>query len=156
MGQNFGAQAVGTYTGYFNHNSFSISNDLWGDKEDRWRTSAVELTIGKWSIGTYIYTNWGARDGQGVDPDTEAPLFGKSKNGGWENGRVYFAPAWIGYRQRNQVTRIGFSHKMIQNLTQNLIHKTIGKAPYFLNYDELKTSGYFYSGYHNPFSLWER
>jgi len=34
MGQQLGAQRVGTYTGYFNHNSFSISNDLWGDKHD--------------------------------------------------------------------------------------------------------------------------
>ncbi|MDR1090407.1 MAG: hypothetical protein LBL79_04960 [Prevotella sp.] len=49
---------------------------------------------------------------------------GKNKNEGlstWKNGRVYFAPAWFGYRSKNgnQTTRIGFSHPMVQNLTQN-------------------------------------
>jgi RHS repeat-associated protein len=158
MGQNFEDQKVGTITAFFNHNSFSISNDMFGDRKDRWRTNAAELTIGMFSIGTYLYTNWGERDSEGADKNVEAPLIGKSKFGAWKNGQVYFAPAWVGYRSKNgnQVTRIGFSHEMVQNLTQNLVHKTIGRAPYFLNYDHLISGGYFYSGYYNPFSLWER
>lgn len=32
MGHQLGTQRVGTYTAYFNHNSFSLSNDLWGNK----------------------------------------------------------------------------------------------------------------------------
>lgn len=159
-GQKYGAQKVGSITGYFNHHSFTFSNDALGDKEDRWRTNAVELNIGRYSIGTYLYTNWGKQDGEGKDLEREAPLLGKNKNGAWINGRVHFAPAWFGYRSKNgrQVTRIGFSHPMVQNLTQNLIHKYtwLGNAPYFLNYDDFRTGGYFYSGYNNPLSLWER
>jgi RHS repeat-associated protein len=172
MGQKFGAQAVGTFTGYFNHNSLSISNDLWGgvNNEDRWRTSAVELTIGRFSVGTYLYTNDGRRESQTFDgssplddADNCVPSWpvGRNKNKGlstWRNGRVYFAPAWIGYRSKNgnQITRIGFSHKVIHNLTQNWVHKGFGKQNYYMSYDEFKTGGFFYSGYHNPFSLWER
>jgi len=72
---------------------------------------------------------------------------------------VHFAPAWVGYRSKkgNQTTRIGFSHPMVQNLTQNLIHKTkLGSQNYYLNYDDFRSGGYFYSGYYNPHSLWER
>lgn len=159
-GQKYGAQKVGSITGYFNHNSLTFSNDALGDKEDRWRTNAVELNIGRYSIGTHLYTNWGKRDGEGKDLEKEAPLLGKNKNGAWKNGSVHAAPAWFGYRSKNgrQVTRIGFSHPMVQNLTQNLIHKYtwLGNAPYFLNYKDFRTGGYFYSGYNNPISLWER
>ena len=71
---------------------------------------------------------------------------------------MHFAPAWVGYRGKNgQITRIGFSHKTVQNLTQNAAHKTrLGNQHYYLNYDELRTGSYFYSGYYNPHSLWER
>jgi hypothetical protein len=160
QGQSFKSQAVGTITGYFNHNSFSISNDLfWGDQEDRYRTSAAELTIGKLSIGTYIYTNDGKKESGGIDNGTEnesSPIWGNGKYGKWKNGEVYFAPAWIGYRNGNQITRIGYSARWIQDLTQNGIHKTISPTPFFLNYNYFRTGGYFYSGYYNPHSLWDR
>jgi hypothetical protein len=160
MGQNFGAQAVGTYTGYFNHNSFAFSNDALGDKQDRWRTNAVELTIGKWSVGTYLYTNWGREESPLINDkqtyDGVAKGLKNNKKGAWNNGRVYFAPAWIGYRSGNQVTRIGYSHPMVQNFTQNVIHKYVTPTPYFLDYNKFRSGGYFYSGYYNPFSLWER
>ena len=162
VGQQFKPQRIGTYTGYFNHNSFSISNDLWGDKGDRQRTSAVELTIGKWSVGTYLYTNDGREASNGkIDesdnciPPSPVGLKKSGKKETWTNGRPYFAPAWIGYRNGNQITRVGFSHKVIHNLTQNMVHKYMS-TPYYMSYDEFKTGGYVYSGYNNPLSLWER
>jgi hypothetical protein len=162
MGQQLGAQRVGTYTAYFNHNSFSISNDLWGDKKDRWRTSAAELTIGKFSAGTYLYTNWGedASGGQIDKSENGIPPWpvGRKTSGElrtWKNGRPYSAPFWVGYRNGNQITRIGFSHKIVHNLTQNMVHKFMD-TPYYVTYDEFRRSGYFYTGYRNPLSLWDR
>lgn len=161
-GHHFDTQTVGTFTGYFNHNSFSITNDLWGDKNDRWRTNSAELTLGDFSIGTYLYTNWGERDsGNNKDESEECvppwPV-GRNKNEGlstWTNGRVYSAPLWLGYRIGNQISRIGFSHPIIHNLTQNWVHKGFGHQNYYMNYDEFKTGLYLSSGYYNPFSLWE-
>jgi len=160
MGQKLGAQKVGTYTAFFNHNSFSISNDLWGDKQDRWRTSAVEMTIGKWSVGTYLYTNDGRNaSGEEMDPSDNCipprPV-GIKKSGEretWTNGRPYYAPFWVGYRKGNQVTRMGFSHEVVHNLTQNMVHKYMS-TPYYMSYDEFRRGGYFYTGYRNPLSLW--
>lgn len=162
-GQEYGKQIVGTWTGYFNHNSFSVSNDKFGDKGDRWRTSAAELNIGKYSIGTYLYTNDGGKDSDYMTDESEncVPPWPVGRNGNkglstWTNGRVHFAPAYIGYRKGNQITRIGFSHKIIHNLTQNWVHKGFGKQNYYMSYDEFRSGGYFYSGYYNPHSLWER
>jgi hypothetical protein len=162
MGQQFKPQRVGTYTAYFNHNSFSISNDLWGDKGDRQRTSAAELTIGKWSVGTYLYTNDGeVASNNGIDESLNcippSPV-GRKNNGKlktWTNGRPYSAPFWVGYRNGNQITRMGFSHQIVHNLTQNMVHKFMS-TPYYMSYDEFRSGGYFYTGYRNPVSLWDR
>lgn len=60
----------------------------------------------------------------------------------------------IGYKKGNQITRIGFSHSMVQNFTQNAVHKYATPTPYFLDYKNFKTGGYVYSGAYNRFSLW--
>ncbi|MCL2651433.1 MAG: polymorphic toxin type 23 domain-containing protein [Candidatus Azobacteroides sp.] len=169
MGHQFGAQTTGTIIGYFNHNSLNWTNDATGDTEDRWRTNAVELTIGKWSVGTYLYTNYGKQDsgpdeyGSVLDRNENCipPIVGKNKDpdlATWRNGRSYYAPLWIGYRNGNQVTRVGFSHPMVQNLTQNLIHKFtwLGHQNYYMMYDEFKTGGFYSTGTYNPFSLYNR
>lgn len=163
MGHQFSAQRVGSLTGFFNYNSFSISNDLWGDGGDRWRTSAAELTIGNWAVGTYLYTNNGyvaSNNGWKDKSDNCIPPFpvglkisGKKET--WRNGRPYFAPFWVGYRNQNQITRVGFSHEIIHNLTQNMVHKFMS-TPYYMSYDEFRRGGYFYTGYRNSLSLWER
>lgn len=168
MGQQLGAQRIGTYSAYFNYNSFSISNDLWGDKGDRWRTSAAELTIGKWSVGTYLYTNDGKEASRGgpknkpmIDesPNCIPPCPVGIKRSGeketWTNGRPYSAPFWVGYRNGNQITRLGFSHEIVHNLTQNMVHKFMS-TPYYMSYDEFRRGAYFYTGYRNPLSLWDR
>jgi len=143
-------------------NSFSVSNDHFGDGGDRQRTSAVELTVGKWSIGTYLYTNDGEKASEGMQDKTDECVppwpVGKNKNAGlstWTNGRPYFAPLWIGYRNGNQIIRIGTSQKWVHNITQNWVHHGFGKQNYYMSYDEFKSGPYFYTGYRNPFSLWD-
>jgi hypothetical protein len=162
MGHQFGSQKVGTYSLLLDDVSFRISNDLWGDKRDRWRTSAAELTIGKFSIGTYLYTGWGEYDSNNIQDDSENCVppwpVGKNKNEGlstWANGQVYSAPLWIGYKMGNQITRIGTSRQWIHNITQNWVHKGFGKQNYYMSYDFFRKGTYFYTGYNNPLSLWD-
>ena len=158
FGANAGSQVTATWGAYFPKGiNFRISNDLWGDGKDRWRTSAAELTIGNYSIGSYVITNFGDLEGGGKDPNQKAPWpVGKNNNdgmGAWRDGKVYSAPLWIGLKSNGQVTRFGINGSVIQNLTQNLIHKGFGKAPFYLNYDNLHYFLYSYSGYDNPISL---
>lgn len=123
------------------------------------------MTVGKWLLGTYLYTNDGkvASNNQIVDNPDEIPNctppwpVGKKKSGvveTWKNGRPYSAPFWVGYRNGNQITRIGFSHEIVHNLTQNMVHKFMD-TPYYMSYDDFRSGGYFYTGYRNPFSLWD-
>jgi hypothetical protein len=78
------------------------------------------------------------------------------KNRGWVNGQVYFSPLWLGYRDGNTVSRIGYSHWRVQDATQNGVHKWVpfGRQQYYLGYDGFKAGYYLYSGYYNPFSLY--
>jgi RHS repeat-associated protein len=167
MGHKFDAQTTGSITAYFNGNSFRLENDTWGDGKDRWRTSAAELTIGKWSFGTHLYTNYGDKDSHGMQDGTEncvPPKFlglfnGKNNNEGlstWTNGRPYYAPFWVGYRHGNQVTRFGYSNSFVHNNTQNFVHKGFGKQNYYMSYDEFRAGGFYSTGTYNPFSLYNR
>ena len=159
VGANAGAQTLKSYGVYFPGGvNFKISNDLWGDGKDRWRSTAAELTIGKFSVGTYVVTNYGKEEGGKPNPSQKAPWpVGKNNNegmGAWDDGRVFTAPLWLGYKSNGQVIRFGVSHPVVQNLTQNLVHKfKIGYAPFFLNYDYMYKGVYSYSGFDNPISL---
>jgi hypothetical protein len=42
---------------------------------------------------------------------------------------------------------------VIQNLTQNLVHKGFGKAPFYLNYEYIRRGPYAYSGFDSPISI---
>ena len=161
---NLGAQKVGTFSAQFGHGvSFRISNDLWGDGFDRWRTSAAELSVGKFSLGTYVTTNWGSEESPeiekekydriSVDPIVGGHVKKEHKIGAWNNGKVFSAPLWFGYKRNNSVYRLGFSAKAVQSLTQNFVHKWM-KTPFFLNYSNFYSGAFSYYGYNNPLSLW--
>ncbi len=164
-GELAGSQTLGTLSLYFPYKaSINFSNDCLGDREDRWRTNFIDFSVAQFSIGSFVSTNWGrnaselsAKPGEKVfyEKEADSPI-GKNKNGNgaWLDGRVYFAPAWVGYRTGNTVIRAGFSHKSVQNITQNLIHKNVKFAAthYFLNYEKMYTGGYFHYGRYNPFT----
>jgi len=164
-GNILGCQKVGTITLLAGGNvSFRISNDLWGDKADRWRTSAAELGIGDFTIGTYVTTNHGEAESIAYDNDHpkyngEDDILGYNpykgdKGGAWKVGQIYSAPLWIGVKTGNHVHRFGYSHKVIQSLTQNAVHKYFVKTPYFLDDSNFYKGVFSYSGSHSPFSLW--
>lgn len=156
------AQRVANITAYWKGGSFALQNDMisLGGDGDRWRTNAFELSIGNFSFGSYIYTNDGKADSQKQqDENARSPIWGENRNKGystWKNGQVFSAPVWIGYRRGNKITRVGYSHEAFQDLQQNGIHGRtgFGNQNFYLNYDNFKAGGYFYSGYYNPLSLW--
>lgn len=159
LGIDAGAQKIVTLGAYFHGGvNFKISNDIWGDGEDRWRTTAAELTIGQYSVGSYVVTNYGKKEGGGKDLTKKAlwPI-GKNNNegmGAWRDGRVFTAPLWFGYKSNGHVIRFGVSHPIVQNMTQNFVHKyKLGYAPFYLNYDYMYKGVYSYSGFDNPISL---
>ena len=165
--ENVGSQTVGTIKVEIDNFSFTLSNDLFGEShQDRWRTSAAELSIGKFSIGTYVITNDGQHESNYVRTEEPSLLLGLNKRiakngkpyGAHSKGQVYYAPLWIGYRNRNQVYKIGFSHPYVQDLTQNAVHHYFkpGAAPDFVHYSNFKQTLYSYFGYNNPISLWNR
>lgn len=156
------AQRVANITAYWKGGSFALQNDMisLGGDGDRWRTNAFELSVGDFSFGSYIYTNDGLdASKEEQDKNARSPIWGKNRNEGystWKNGQVFSAPVWVGYRRGNQITRVGYSHKVFQDLQQNGIHGRtgFGNQNFYLNYENFKAGGYFYSGYYNPLSLW--
>lgn len=67
---------------------------------------------------------------------------------------INYAPFWIGFSRNGQSYRLGYSHPIIQNLTQNAVHKYVISTPYFLGYEKFKSGLYSYFGRNNPLSIW--
>ncbi|MDD2476294.1 MAG: polymorphic toxin type 23 domain-containing protein [Dysgonamonadaceae bacterium] len=69
---------------------------------------------------------------------------------------IYFCPLWIGIRNGNTINRIGYSHPLVQDRTQNVVHKWFGpgRTNFFNRYDHFYQGPTNYYGYYNPFSLW--
>ena len=153
-GHQLGKQAVGTGKLSYKDYSFTLSNDLFADGRDRWRTSAAELSIGDFSVGTYVVTNWGAQESLYEHKDAKAPLLGEGPLKAWKNGEVLSAPFWVGLRHNAQTYRVGYSSKYVQSLTQNAVHKYITPTPFFIDYDKMKVGMFSYFGYNNPLTLW--
>ncbi|MBQ8705856.1 MAG: VCBS repeat-containing protein [Paludibacteraceae bacterium] len=159
-GESIGAQTVGTVKFGVGDVSFALSNDLFGEKhQDRWRTSAAELSIGNFTIGTYVITNDGRYESKYLNEkkltkDTESPIWGLNKNKkAWKIGNVFAAPFWVGIRNGNQISRIGYNGKVVQALTQNFVHHFIVPTPDYTDY-KISTPIYMYYGYNNPISIW--
>lgn len=159
-GETIGSQTVGTIKLGYGDVSFALSNDFLGEKhQDRWRTSAAELSIGNFTIGTYVVTNDGKKESKSFDDKNptaqiKSPILGLNKKmNAWKKGKVYASPFWIGVKNKKQICRIGYSGKIVQALTQNLVHHTIVSTPDFTDY-RINNHLYMYSGFHNPISLW--
>lgn len=150
--------------------SFRLYNDMFGQSgHDRWRTSAAELTIGDFSVGTYVTTNDGKEESgiYGYDPNIVDPYLGANPErvihvngrdqkvgGGWPNGKVYSAPFWVGIKSGSQIYRFGVSARIVQSLTQNLVHRYLVPTPYFIPGKEFYRGLYSSFGHNSPLSLW--
>lgn len=157
-GNDISSQAVGTIgLSYKDKWSFHFSNDFFGDGKDRWRTFAAELCIRDITVGALVGTNYGKNESNN-NKHSRSGLSIVGKGECWDKGRVFIAPAWIGFRSGNQINRFGYSHKYIQALTQNVFHKYFSRnTPFFADYDGFLYEGpYSYNGYYNPYVLWNK
>lgn len=151
-------QKTGAWTAYGWGGSLKLDNDIFAEHQDRWRTGGVEIGIGNFVIGARVYTNYTNRN-EGVI-DKPSPTWGPNNNGykTWENGKVFSSPAWVGYRNGNQVFRYGYSHWKVQDVAQNGLHQSrtlhFANTHYFLDYSEFNKGIFNYYGYYNPYSLY--
>ena len=144
----------------FSHGDFSvrIENDFfaWKD-EDRWRSSAVEFGIGDILIGTNILTSDPKNEDKSKVRNPGTSLLGVENEHGygtWINGHVYAAPLYVGVKNGGKVSRVGYSHKMVQELTQNMVHRYLGYQNYYTNYKHMYEGGWGSQGHYNPYSLY--
>jgi len=161
------AQRVGG-VGYSNEKfSFRLENDFLAGTGDKWRTNAFEVSIGKFVWGTSVYTNDGQKESGGLFDKNMTNLLGKSNKswlkedfGAWINGKVFSAPGYIGVRDGNNVFRMGYSSKWVQDRTQNWVHRNgflylpFGHQNFYTDYSKMYQGAWGYSGYYNPFSLY--
>ena len=133
-------------------------NDFWVKSGDKFRTNAIEVGIADFLIGTNLWTNEATESQSNVDLDGVNLRGKKNKHGfgAWKDGQVWSAPFYVGLRQGNTVTRIGYSDKWVQDRTQNFIHKNFppGYTNFFNRYDFFKSGPWSYTGYYNPFTLY--
>jgi len=160
-------QLVGGVSASYKDFSVRFENDFLAFQgKDRWRTNAFEIQYKNFVFGTSVYTN--DPEGEGSDKDYEGTdllgnrnkKFNGKEYGAWEEGQVYLAPLWFGYRDGNNVIRAGVSDRMVQDRTQNWVHRNgflylpFVHQNFYNKYDYMYEGPYNYSGYYNPFSLW--
>ncbi|MDO8897531.1 MAG: polymorphic toxin type 23 domain-containing protein [Bacteroidales bacterium] len=142
--------------------SFRLENDfLAWQGEDRWRSNAVEISHKNFVIGTNLYNNDPEPGGMGTHntPNLLGKL-NKHDNEAWVDGQTYFSPLWLGIKQGNSIHRLGYSHPMVQDRSQNWVHRNgffylpFGRTHYFNKYAHFQYGLRGYSGFNNPYSLW--
>lgn len=156
----------------FDNGDFSIriENDILAfGGEDRWRTSAVEIGIGNFIIGTNTYTNDPGNNIPEGDRDRGVDLNGrnmrgkfnripkkKERYGAWKYGQVYSSPLYLGYRNGSSITRIGVSNPWVQDRTQNFVHKNLffGHQNFYNKYNYFNYDITSYGGFYNPYTLY--
>jgi len=178
-------QVVGEVGLYYEDISVRIANDKLGDGKDRWRSNAIEIGIGNYTIGTLLYNNNPEGEAAPIEWTREGPKkmeryyeqsdswavkrngnFNKTFRGtefsAWKNGKTYTSPLYIGYRNGSYTMRVGYSHPAFQDGTQNWVHRNgflylpVGHQHFYNDYSAFQRGTYFYSGYHNPYSLYTR
>jgi hypothetical protein len=164
-------QAVGGVGLYFKNVSIRLENDFLAGSGDKWRSNAIEVGIGNFVFGTYLYNNNpDIEGGQGAYEDANHPdalswrgIPNKHGKTAWKDGQTYFSPGYVGYKRGSNVVRLGFSHEFFQDITQNWVHRNgfpilqlfgVGYQNYYNKYNHFYRGAYRYSGYYNPYSLY--
>jgi hypothetical protein len=146
-------QIVGGFKVFGKDFSLRLENDFFGDNYDRWRTTALEISIRNFVMGTFVYTNMPDRENANYtyNENYNSSIF-RGNRKAYSDGEVYYSIFYIGYRYGNRIIRIGVNHPIIQDITQNGWH-TIANKPFFYTPYGQYFSLYVYIGYYNPFSL---
>ena len=149
--------------GYSNGNfSMRFENDVLAFRgNDMFRTGGVEFQIGGIVFGSYVETNDPERiggenpvdySGVNMSGKTNRPRKGKSW-GAWKKGIVESSPFYVGYKYGRTTYRAGINHPIIQDKSQNFIHRNIMAQNYYNRYADY-AGPYFQFGYSNPFSIY--
>ena len=149
-------QIVGGLIIFGKNFSLRLENDFLfkGDKYDRWRTTAFEIGIGNFVVGTFLYTNMPDKGNENYKFDENyTGSMWKGNRKAYSDGEVYSSVFYVGFRYRNRIIRIGVNHPIVQDITQNGWHAII-KKPFFHTPYGQYFSPYIYIGYYNPFSLY--
>jgi len=155
---NSNSQIVGGISLFSKDFSIRFENDFFymGDKYDRWRTTAIEIGVKNFVIGTFFYTNMPNKDMENYQYDEayNGSIWKRNRKA-YYDGEVYYSVFYIGYRYRDIIIRIGVNHPAVQDIIQNGWHIIVNKPFFYTPYGEY-FSIYLYIGYYNPFSLFGR
>lgn len=105
-----------------------VSNDLWGDGGDRFRTSHVRINLGIFRVGNTLFTGDPGLDDRNVKNINGHPTYVKGPYGEdpdkYRNGILYFGVGPI---------EIGWDSEAIRNRIQNLwVHQNLNPpSPFF-------------------------
>ncbi|MDR3235433.1 MAG: hypothetical protein LBT48_01740 [Prevotellaceae bacterium] len=155
-----GVGGIGVYAGKF---SIRYENDGYpfggwlGDGGDAYRTAAVQIGWGDYSIGVNLYTgNYASRKSiEGRDGITEEGVY--YPNGYYKGGNVddyRMGALYVGYKSY----RAGVNSEWVRHYAQNIFaHNALKPQPGFLfvNLNKNKDwNPYFSYKSRNPYSLW--
>ena len=90
--------------------------------------------------------------GEAYDGTNYIGKYNRGKWGAWKNGQTYYSPFWVGYKGE----RMGWSHPIFQDRTQNFIHKWFppGRQNFYNRYDFFIGGLFLQTGYYNQYTLW--
>jgi len=151
--------------------SLRTDNDIFAlEGNDRWRTGSLEMGWKSFVWGFRMYENDPKNEAiaKGLDPYSSdaidydgTNLAGKLNRpasptvGAWKEGYVYQSPMYIGYRFGTTVLGVGINHPLVQDKTQNPIHRWVsfGRQNYYNNYSKFEGQGFWGGEWtYNPFS----
>jgi hypothetical protein len=140
--------------------SFSMTNDAWTGS-DKFRTAAAEIGIGDFSYGFNLFTTappiseYTSKPQQlGADKKYRSPIWGKNPLYTYSSGSRVYAGMYVGYRNGNNISRMGVDAPWVQDFFQNGIHRHVVPTPYFNTNYGPPTRLFGQSGYRFAYSLY--
>ncbi len=139
--------------------SFSMTNDAWTGS-DKFRTAAAEIGIGDFSYGFNLFTTtppeseYNLRPQIGNDKTYTSFIWGRNPRHTYSSGSRVYAGMYIGYRNGNNISRMGIDAPWVQDFFQNGIHRHVVKTPYFNTNYGPPTRFFGQSGHYFPYSLY--
>lgn len=169
-GDGYAPQNTGTIGIGINDFHISHENDfLTSGGEDRFRTAALSIGVGRVSVVANINTN---------DPGNISPLpidegrgrpskiwgyntgfFNGKKFTSWANGQVFGSSLGFAYSDGVRSSQISFGASVFQDFIQNGMHQSFfrpGNQNYYLDYGHLSRGFSSFGGYLNPYSLYTK
>ncbi len=157
-GNGYGHQYTGSLSIGLRDFHASHENDFlaFGNSGDKFRTAALGIGVGVFSIGALINTNDPLRENSEVDNrPSKIWGFNKSSNyNSWSNGKVFNSSIYAQYKNGSSVSRLGWNGTWVQDFLQNGMHQNdlfrAGNQNYYLDY-QFSSGLYIYGGFPGAF-----